>query len=54
MLIAEYELKKWMHPNYNGSDPKKKSQPTLQANYRGLLRQTGVSAPTGGTTDEQD
>ncbi|MFK0154160.1 phage/plasmid primase, P4 family [Streptomyces sp. NPDC090493] len=54
VLIAEYELKKWMHPSYTGSDPKKKSQPTLQANYRGLLRQTGASAPTDDTTDEQD
>ncbi|MDX2547484.1 DNA primase family protein [Streptomyces sp. WI04-05B] len=54
VLIAEYELKKWMHPNYTGRDPKKKSQPTLQANYRGLLRQTGASTPPGDTTDEQD
>ncbi|WP_327357805.1 DNA primase family protein [Streptomyces sp. NBC_01304] len=51
VLIAEYELKKWSHPSYTGSDPKKKSQPTLQANYRGLLRQTGASAPAGDTTD---
>ncbi|MFE7114091.1 phage/plasmid primase, P4 family [Streptomyces sp. NPDC057654] len=54
VLIAEYELKKWMHPSYTGSDPKKKSQPVLKANYRGLLRQAGASAPADDTTDGQD
>ncbi|MFF3127007.1 phage/plasmid primase, P4 family [Streptomyces sp. NPDC057908] len=53
-LIAEYELKKWMDPSYSGNDPKKKSQPALQANYRGLLRHTGTSAPTDDTTGGQD
>ncbi|MFI9629245.1 phage/plasmid primase, P4 family [Streptomyces sp. NPDC052042] len=41
-LIAEYDLKKWMNPHYSGSDPLKKSQPALQANYRGLLRHAAI------------
>jgi putative DNA primase/helicase len=55
--IAEYELKKWMNPHYSGSDPKKKSQPALQANYRGLLRHLGHTAPADAddaTTEEED
>jgi putative DNA primase/helicase len=50
--IAEYELKKWMNPHYSGSDPKKKSQPVLQANYRGLLRHTGPAAQVD--ADDED
>ncbi|MFB7919285.1 phage/plasmid primase, P4 family [Streptomyces sp. NPDC056061] len=53
-LIAEYDLKKWMNPHYSGSDPLKKSQPALQANYRGLLRHTGTTAQTAGDPDAED
>lgn len=58
-LIAEYELKKWLNPHYSGTDPVKRSQPRLQANYRGLLRHSGPAAPvdpadTDDTPEEQD
>lgn len=43
-LIAEYDLKKWMNPNYTGTDPLKRSRPALQASYRGLHRQTVVAS----------
>lgn len=55
-LIAEYDLKKWMNPHYSGSDPKKKSHPALQANYRGLLRHVGpvAQADDANATDEEE
>ncbi|MGI8306997.1 DNA primase family protein [Saccharopolyspora hattusasensis] len=55
LLIAEYELKKWMNPHYSGTDAKKKSQPVLQSNYRGLLRHTGPTTHNDDTdTEEQN
>ncbi len=51
-LIAEYDLKKWMNPNYSGSDPLKRSQPVLQVNYRGLVRVVGAPAASAAITDD--
>ena len=51
-LIAEYDLKKWLNPSYSGSDQHKKSQPVLQANYRGLLRHAGPAVT--GDPDEHE
>jgi len=52
-LIAEYDLKKWMNPHYSGADPLKKSQPALQANYRGPLRHLGPAAAIDDNTDAE-
>jgi putative DNA primase/helicase len=44
-LIAEYELKSWYTPGYQGSDPLARSQPLLKSSYRGLERVGIVCAP---------
>lgn len=53
-LIAEYDLKKWMNPNYKGPDPRKIGQPKLLDSYRGLLRSTGAAAASTDDTTEED
>ncbi|QWF85716.1 DNA primase family protein [Amycolatopsis sp. CA-230715] len=53
-LIAEYELRKWMNPHYSGTESDKRSQPLLQANYRGLLRYTVAPSDADTPDDEQD
>lgn len=43
-LIARYDLKDWMNPNYSGTDPVKKSLFIgASPNYRGLQRQAGTA-----------
>lgn len=42
--IAEYELTKWLNPNYKGTDIARRSRPMIQANYRGILRHAGPAA----------
>jgi len=54
LLIAEYELKKWMDPHYGGHDPKKKSHPVLRENYRGLLRTIGGCALSADDEEPDD
>lgn len=49
LLIAEYDLKRWLNPNYSGNDPQRKCRPRLQTSYRGLLR----SAVGAGLPDEE-
>ncbi|MFK0244543.1 phage/plasmid primase, P4 family [Amycolatopsis azurea] len=52
-LIVDYDMTKWMDPRYSGNDPLKKAVPTLQANYRGLLRHVGTAGHSAtSTTDE--
>lgn len=41
LLIVEYGLTDWMSKTYKGSDPTRIATPTLNENYRGLLRRTG-------------
>jgi putative DNA primase/helicase len=50
-LIAEYDLKKWMHPYYDGKDVNKRCRPELSASYRGVQRYT--VGPTPGETTEE-
>ncbi|MFC0674560.1 DNA primase family protein [Brachybacterium hainanense] len=52
ILIAEYELAKWLSPTFKGSDITRRSKPVLSASYRGILRRTG--ATTDGTTSTDD
>lgn len=45
-LIARFDLRDWMNPNYPGSDPLRKSMPTPLPNYRGLQRTVAASGTT--------
>lgn len=37
-LILQYDLRKWMNPNYTGRDPDRICSPVLKVNYRGIQR----------------
>lgn len=60
-LIVEFELSNWYNPSYKGPDPDERAKPLLQANYRGIQRQTltsvpayATSAPPPSDTDDKD
>lgn len=54
LLIAEYELTKWLNPSYKGTDRARRAMPLLQANYRGLLRKIGAPAVTHSDNEAED
>ena len=53
-LIIRYQLKNWYNPLYHGNDPDKIALPALQANYRGLERNTTNTKTSYQTTKDND
>ena len=49
-LIAQYDLRDWMNPNYTGGDIKRICMPVLASAYRGLIR-TNTSATSDAKTE---
>ena len=44
-LIADYDLKDWFNPAYDGPDSFRKSMPALASTYRGYVRTAASPAP---------
>lgn len=53
-LIAEFDLTVWMDPSYRGPDPMKRSRPTLQDSYRGLVRTVATVTSVSDASKDDD